>query len=50
MASGEEYSGSKTISPIRSSTTPLWRGIPNLLVNGERKYAMGLMFIVLYKD
>ena len=41
MASGEENSFSNTISPTRFFTTPLWRGIPNLLVNGERKYAMG---------
>lgn len=33
-ASCSRYSGSNTISPFTSAATPLWRGIPNLVLKG----------------
>ena len=39
-ASGFRYSGSKTIFDVMVSTSPLWRGMPNLAVKSFRMWAM----------
>ena len=44
-ASGLRNSGSKTICPSSSATNPACLGIPNLLLKGERKYAIGFISI-----
>ena len=45
MASSRLNSGVNTICPSTSSTIPLWRGMPNLDVNGDLNMATGRMVI-----
>ena len=45
MASSRLNSGVNTICPSTSSTIPLWRGMPNLDVNGDLNVATGRMVI-----
>ena len=45
-ASSLANSGVKTIFPSNSSSIPLWRGIPNLEVNGDLKYATGVICVI----
>ena len=45
MASSRLNSGVSTICPSNSSTIPLWRGMPNLDVNGDLNVATGRMVI-----
>ena len=44
-ASAQRYSGVKMTSPRRLSTSPLWRGMPNLVGKAVRIWAMTLRAI-----